>query len=55
MEVLISMKLHEVISYQGFSVMRVPGGWIYSQFDGGGCDDTVIVASRTFVPFTVTL
>ncbi len=52
MEALISMKLHQEISYQGFSVMRVPGGWIYTQWSGGEDDWAV---RSTFVPFTVTL
>ena len=40
------MKLHERI-WIGFDVLRVAGGWIYSDYN----DETSTLYNSTFVPF----
>jgi len=37
---LYNMKLHDILNFNDFTVIRVPGGWIYIQHCG-----------TTFVPF----
>ena len=51
MDELYEMKLHDVITPKGpeaISILRVPGGWVYSIFveTEGGYD-----VSNTFVPY----
>ena len=43
---IYKMKLNETIGFKHFSVLRVPGGWVYVIFDVDGN-----LKSSTFVPF----
>jgi len=49
-EKLYTMNLHEDYGTYNGSILRIPGGWIYTQkeFDDNG---NVIMLSSVFVPF----
>ncbi|HKR03825.1 MAG TPA: hypothetical protein VJY62_04250 [Bacteroidia bacterium] len=53
LEKLTKMKMHDIISPENqkdISIMRVPGGWIYTIFSGR--TDNPAAATSVFVPFT---
>ena len=48
MKTIYELKLHETGFYKDFSVLRVPGGWIYRYWDYGNED---YYADSIFVPY----
>lgn len=49
MKTIYELKLHEELQIEGFSVTRVPGGWIYRYWDYTAKD---YYPTATFVPFS---
>jgi hypothetical protein len=47
---IYTMKLHNVLHFNGFTVTRVPGGWVYT-FDVCDCYGVVEDTCGVFVPF----
>jgi hypothetical protein len=53
LEKLTKMKVHDIVSPENqkdISILRVPGGWIYTIFSGTA--DHPATATSVFVPFT---
>ena len=44
---IYNIKLHESISIDTVIILRVPGGWIYDEYD----DNKDITTTSTFVPY----